>query len=58
MLGRPLPVIVASHVDEPHGFLNEEEVEAYFTKPVAPHNLDAAIAAALARRSRSSRADE
>lgn len=55
LLGRALSVIVTSHVDEPHGFRDEEDVEAYFTKPVAPHVLDSAITSALAARTRTDR---
>lgn len=52
-LGRALNVIVASHADQPPTFLDEEEVDAYLTKPVAPQVLLLAIATSLKARTAS-----
>ena len=50
LLGRALAVIVTSHAEQPPDFREQEEIEAYFTKPVAPHILVSAIAAVVASR--------
>ena len=42
-LARPLSIVVVSHAEQPMAFRVREGVDAYFTKPVAPHVLVAVV---------------
>lgn len=41
--GRSLFVVVVSHADQPPDFRVREDVDAYFTKPVAAHVIEASF---------------
>jgi DNA-binding response OmpR family regulator len=43
-LRRHVSIVVVSCADQPTDFRQREGVDAYFTKPVAPHVLEAAVA--------------
>lgn len=49
-LGWPVSIVIASCADQPLEFCDREGVDRYFTKPVAPHVLRAAVRELAARR--------